>query len=601
MSPTPVNIAGITIQVPDQGDIAWRDDYIDHFEAVGLSITTTSGELQTQIDAIVDDVDDINGLTGSVTVTGSSNFPIRTEGQVITVSGADFIDNLENAYDGGVLATDNTYTVTSDGATITFTLDRAGGASSVEVQISGSDITHPMPDTVTLTAAGTDTNPQENWVFLLESAGALTLTSNTSGFPAAAHARVARAIVQTAPGVAASGVLKLHAYTDHVLEPMSRGSIGHIHAVNERIRSQFAEWDSGTLLTTTVDTGPTPDNVSVQVSAGVVFQLHTHATPALDTSGSDLIFLLNDFTEPYKTIQSLSEITEYNDGSAIGPSERFNVIVWGSVAENDSDTKLFLNLPPTGYNNDTNASNDVDNTAIFTIPREYAGVGWLLARLTLKRAGGGNTWTVINNLDLRGATPSSFPGGIVIGGAGITDHGLLTGLPDDDHTQYVLEDGTRGFSATVSGVDPVDSDDLATKSYVDTQDVSISGHLQNQVSQLGSVILSFPAPGDKVMLFYVDGDQGDVDFDRMTVLVTGTSTPVVDWNVHAGATFGTETEDVFTVDKITSNTTIGETITSFDSPTIGGSVDRWCWLEVVNTSGTVEAFNFSAWQTSNIV
>lgn len=37
--------------------------------------------------------------------------------------------------------------------------------------------------------------------------------------------------------------------------------------------------------------------------------------------------------------------------------------------------------------------------------------------------------------------------------AGVTDHGLLTGLADDDHTQYLLVDGTRDASAnlTVSG------------------------------------------------------------------------------------------------------------------------------------------------------
>jgi len=29
-------------------------------------------------------------------------------------------------------------------------------------------------------------------------------------------------------------------------------------------------------------------------------------------------------------------------------------------------------------------------------------------------------------------------------GSGVTDHGLLTGLADDDHTQYALADGSRG-------------------------------------------------------------------------------------------------------------------------------------------------------------
>jgi hypothetical protein len=35
------------------------------------------------------------------------------------------------------------------------------------------------------------------------------------------------------------------------------------------------------------------------------------------------------------------------------------------------------------------------------------------------------------------------------GGGGVTDHGALTGLSDDDHTQYALADGTRGSFAAV--------------------------------------------------------------------------------------------------------------------------------------------------------
>ncbi len=47
----------------------------------------------------------------------------------------------------------------------------------------------------------------------------------------------------------------------------------------------------------------------------------------------------------------------------------------------------------------------------------------------------------------------------------ITDHGQLTGKEDDDHTQYIRTDGSRGFTSTVSGVDPVLPNDLITKKY----------------------------------------------------------------------------------------------------------------------------------------
>jgi hypothetical protein len=55
------------------------------------------------------------------------------------------------------------------------------------------------------------------------------------------------------------------------------------------------------------------------------------------------------------------------------------------------------------------------------------------------------------------------------------DHGSLSGLGDDDHTQYILVDGSRGFTSTVSGVYPVLENDLATKGYVDNIGLTVSG------------------------------------------------------------------------------------------------------------------------------
>jgi len=70
--------------------------------------------------------------------------------------------------------------------------------------------------------------------------------------------------------------------------------------------------------------------------------------------------------------------------------------------------------------------------------------------------------------------------------AGVTDHGSLSGLEDDDHPQYLKTDGTRawGGSQNANGnaitglVDPTDAQDAATKNYVDTRTIdhgSLSG------------------------------------------------------------------------------------------------------------------------------
>jgi hypothetical protein len=51
---------------------------------------------------------------------------------------------------------------------------------------------------------------------------------------------------------------------------------------------------------------------------------------------------------------------------------------------------------------------------------------------------------------------------------GVTDHGALTGLADDDHPQYSLVSGARAFTGEVAGVTPTVDASLATKGYVDS-------------------------------------------------------------------------------------------------------------------------------------
>lgn len=70
------------------------------------------------------------------------------------------------------------------------------------------------------------------------------------------------------------------------------------------------------------------------------------------------------------------------------------------------------------------------------------------------------------------------------GGDGVTDHGALTGLSDDDHPQYVLADGTRTITgdmvvaaqlwANSAGVNtaPVQNSHLTRKDYVDGKDAT---------------------------------------------------------------------------------------------------------------------------------
>lgn len=98
------------------------------------------------------------------------------------------------------------------------------------------------------------------------------------------------------------------------------------------------------------------------------------------------------------------------------------------------------------------------------------------------------------------------------GGGGVTDHGALTGLSDDDHAQYVLANGSRAFTGVVVGVDPTIPSHLATAAYVNYAD----GVLQSTILAIAvaafqplnanlSGLASLPPNADKLPYFTTSG------------------------------------------------------------------------------------------------
>ena len=67
------------------------------------------------------------------------------------------------------------------------------------------------------------------------------------------------------------------------------------------------------------------------------------------------------------------------------------------------------------------------------------------------------------------------------------DHGAISGLGDvADHPDYSLTDGTRDFSGVVVGIDPVNSNQLATKEYVDSAISFIQEFFLTDTASVGS-------------------------------------------------------------------------------------------------------------------
>jgi hypothetical protein len=172
-----------------------------------------------------------------------------------------------------------------------------------------------------------------------------------------------------------------------------------------------------------------------------------------------------------------------------------------------------------------------------------------------------------------------------------SDHGDLTGLEDpNDHPQHPLVDGTRGFLGTVSGVDPVDSDDLATKNYVDTQDVTISGHLQTQITNAASktLVLEVPTDFEDVFVFFTDVA---IIIQSLIPTLLGTTGSDLDWTMrHDPTRDGTGTE-IVTGGSTTTLVTSETPITVFNNPSI--PADSFIWVETTGLTNVPTEFTIT--------
>jgi hypothetical protein len=206
---------------------------------------------------------------------------------------------------------------------------------------------------------------------------------------------------------------------------------------------------------------------NVTLSTGKLWdKLNEYTIPSIDTSASDTFDAyyrdgLGGFTKVTGITQWPN--TEYDDGSGVlqpVPNNRF-ASLWFYIELEGEMIMIY------GQTVSPNLAQAGEETPPINLPDRLTKVGTLLGRIIFQ--GSAATSSKIQ---------SAFEENFIF--TTITDHGELLGLVDDDHILYALADGTRGFSGTVSGVDPVDPDDLSTKYYVDT----VSGVLQGQIDSI---------------------------------------------------------------------------------------------------------------------
>lgn len=401
-----------------------------------FKVTSTSGDNGDDVYAEILEAE-INALASEVAAAASEAAAAASEAAAASsaAEAAAPISFLQGAIEETV-----DLNITEAGGVVYAQIQAEGGGDLKIYFSTGAYTFDSTPAAIVALAAGTDTVPKLNYVYILESTKALT--ANITGWPTAEHAPLGTMLVQTAASVAADGAYKVHAWVDHLTDSNEQGHLSHL---NRWIREQHATWISGVTPTLTITVIGGSDTVIFTSTVGEIMQLHPHDFPAF--TGTPDIYVINDNVTPYNKITDINQLTAYSDGVAISNNERFSIVIMGIVNENTGDCKLILSLPSGGYNTDGLALDDLQGYTNYSIPNDFKGTAFLIAKYTLRylTADSGTFSKVAGgDVDLRGFLPSIIAGGGTSGG--ISDSiidakgDIITGTADN--TPIVKSVGT---------------------------------------------------------------------------------------------------------------------------------------------------------------
>lgn len=478
---------------------------------------------------------------GELQVLGDTEF-ITTSGASNIVT-ADITANFEetgmHGWNGALLETAD-ISIASDGATITLSVEQSGGGDLTAVFSDGYYDWDTTPaDTVTLTA-GTDTAPQFNYTYFLQSTKALT--NSTSGWPAAEHVPIATSICQSASSLQTDGPYKQQNWTDHVVGSDEQGHLSHL---NFWIRQQNATWVEGVSQTYTITTnGASPDNVFISTASGVVLQLHENAFPAF--ANADDYYVVNDNATPFTIVNDLNALLTDSTGASMS-GRYFSLVLWGSVNSN-GESKRFINLPSGSYNNQTNLEEDISGFANYTIPSDFKSTGFLISEWKLRhQATSGGTWTSIEEDDLRGFIPGITAGGTITSPTEFADT-LFRIFDDGDSTKEIAFQASGITTATTRTITMADYD-------IDLDSACISAPTDSGTATPSSGALT------------IAGGIGCSTSGSGSTVTINTAGGGLDWNVETGTSANMAVNNAYI-----GNNAAGVTFTLPDTAAVGDMV-----------------------------
>ncbi|KKM71311.1 hypothetical protein LCGC14_1431890, partial [marine sediment metagenome] len=453
------NAKNILLAGDDSATLAGISDYIMFIYDVNLDTNgawieiSRSTEASAYFDA--DAIAAVEGeatldLTGDVSIAVGKSLAVDTinekgSGTGVTIDSVllkdGLVDGMDvaahlNAYNGSFFEP-MTFVITSNGTTITGTLDKNPTGDLTEV-FSDGYTTMSSGATVTL-IAGSATVPKKNYIYVLQSNKGVLVASDSDWPTTVEHIKVAEVIVQTAALVQSDGILANRNWDDHAQET---DGMGHHLDAWKRLRWEHAAYQSGSAVTWS---GSGTAALDLAISAGQAYQMHLHIIAAFDTTDPDNVYVVNQpAPNQYTATANIETIVVDSDNDSLA-NRYYNLVIWNSISSGSEEEQVFINLPSGSYNKQSDAENDVSGYDNFTIPTDYRGYAYLVQRVTIKHSSAaGGSWTITQETDLRGTVPS-----IAVGGGTLA---ITTEFSDNAFKLFDDENPTRELAFQLSGI-----------------------------------------------------------------------------------------------------------------------------------------------------
>lgn len=310
--------------------------------------------------------------------------------------------------------------VTSDGATVTLTLTASAGGDLTMQFSDGDNELDVTPGATIVLTAGSDASPTKNFIYIPQSTK--VLTKSTSSFPAAEHIKVGFFLVPSAGFVQSDGAYVNQNWNDHLTGTDNQGHLLHIAERSRRLGAQYftgVDGNGTTSYLTIIANAGSADDVFFKSTAGIVYQMHSHTIPAMDTSSTDKLLVVNQHANNGGSFDDIANLNvllkDANDVSMSG--KYFNLTFIGVANKTGEFDPFMVNLPTGSYNRESDATNDVSGFTVTSVPSAFnkeSSTAFEISIITLRhQVSASGTWTHIATKDLRGL---SFAGA----GAGVS-------------------------------------------------------------------------------------------------------------------------------------------------------------------------------------